>query len=210
MPTLGEVQRRDAERYRFLRSLYDATDGDTFATVDMIDFFKSLGLSEDAGLRVYRYLDQEGLASARTVGGIEITHAGVNEIEASLRRPNHATAHFSVPVIQHVEQHFHHAVGAVQTGASSVAHVTQNFGLAAAELLHLLAGIRGVLSPLSAMQRTEAEELIEGLEIEIRAEKPSKTRLRVATDALGRLFEAASASAAGTLLAQFAARALGL
>ena len=57
-------------------------------------------------------------------GWLEITHAGLKEVERARERPGLATEHFEPGVIYN----FHGPVGAVQTGPGATAQVVQNFG----------------------------------------------------------------------------------
>jgi len=69
---------------------------------------------------VLQYLTDEGLASKSNLV-VSLTHEGIVEFEDSLRNPTESTTHFPAPVIQY----FYGPVGAVQTGAQSIANVTQ-------------------------------------------------------------------------------------
>ena len=202
---------QDALRYRILREVYHRSGKGHTKVIDLLYVAKELELDPQEVIQAGCYLADERLLKAhqRQRGLVEISHDGILEVEASIRHPDVATEHFPVPVIQSVTYNFHGAVGSVQTGAHSVAHVVQNLGPSAEEVLALIERLREELAVLPS-HREEAQELLQGMEIEVRAEQPGKTRFRAAADALGRLLEGTTASAAGTILAEILAKMLHL
>lgn len=201
---VDRVLEENAKRYRFLRALYDATGGDTHRGPAIRSFFAELGLSQTEGYRIFRYLYEEGLATEREMNHFSITHRGVQEVEASILQPQRATDHFSPPVIQYVAQNytFHAPVGAVQAGAGSVAHVTQNVGHDFREILDAVRTAREQLQTVPAARRQEGAELLDGIEAEVRSPQPSRTRLRALGRSAVEFLRDVGAGTAANVLAQ--------
>jgi flavodoxin len=88
-------EHKRATRYKYLKALYEGTDGNELTYVDMFEIGRSVGLDQEATVATYEYLKNEGLAEAVALGGIiKITHSGVKEYEESLQNPDRPTQHF--------------------------------------------------------------------------------------------------------------------
>lgn len=152
MPPSRDKERlvkRNENRYRFLRGLYDATGGHELRTVNMWELGKSLGLSREETNEAMYYLRGECLLAPKTLGGgIAITHAGVREVEASIENPNVPTEHFSV----HVINNYFQAPVVNQQGSSNAANVGNT---SHATILHSKVGALAV-GP-AAMANVEAD-----------------------------------------------------
>lgn len=113
------LARRNENRYRFLRSVFDSTGGNTRSWVNMWDVGEELGLSREETSEAEEYLQGEGLIDSLTLGGgIVITHAGVVEVEASIENPDEPTDHFTVQVITN-----YHAPVVHQHGSGNAANI---------------------------------------------------------------------------------------
>ena len=156
------VQEKDADRLRVLQAVYEMVDGNEHAAVLMTDVYERLFVTEERGRSAIDYLRGERLLVGRTNHRVSITHLGVNEVEQSLKAPTERTEHFPAIVVNQV---FHAAVGAVQTGASPVANVQQQNNLAPAEqrdaaLAELDAAAESVTEPDAREQALSATRAV--------------------------------------------------
>ena len=97
-PTL-ELKRK--QRLEFMNNLYESTNGDERAYVDMAEIGMELGFNRDETYLAAQYLKGEGLLKFETLSGhISITHLGVAEVESALQHPDKPTHHF--PAAQNI------------------------------------------------------------------------------------------------------------
>lgn len=170
---LDSILRKQRKRYELLLKIYELTDGDET---------KILGLETGEELdpkeiqSIIDYLAGEGLVKSLADEGalLSITHRGVVEVEQALLNPKEPTEHFPAQVIQH----FHAAVGSVQTGNQNIANVTQNVS-GDARLTELLQELRRQITDQSPDRQEEGIELLEGLETEVGSRSPSESRLKL-------------------------------
>lgn len=180
---------REAMCYRTLRHLYEQALDE--GTPDVLRHHAGLcagaGIEDDKKWEaVCDYLDFEGLADLIVNTLIGITPAGMAEVERAVEEPDVPTDHFPVQVIQ-------------QFNAN--ASVVQNVG--AGEVLELLAQLRRYIEvTLSAEERVEALELVEGIEEEARSEKPRTMRVKAFLKGLGNFALSTASNALATAIAQ--------
>lgn len=143
-----ELERRDALRFAFLRRLYDVSGGSTRGGIQMEEIGGELGLDRRETARIVEYLRGEALVDWFGGGGlVGITHDGVREVEAALRRPDDPTKHFPPVVIaeNYIQaQTITNSQFQFQTVGS-----TQQMGAAdVAEISALIAQLRDVIAQL--------------------------------------------------------------
>jgi len=160
------------QRYRMLRKMYEETGGDTRSGVDFTELARAEGLTDDEAALAEQYLTGEGLIEGITLMHVGITHAGVREIEQSLQNPGNATEHFPP-----VTFNFHGPVGAVQSGAHSVSHVTQNV-TSNSDVRVLLQQLRDHAHGAPPEKRQDATELVDAIEAEVESGKPQRSKLK--------------------------------
>lgn len=89
---LLEIKRK---RFQFLKSLYEITGGNLFASVNMWELGQELGFTRSDTDLIVQYLVGEGLVKYFTLGGgIVITHWGVVQVEEALTQPDKPTQYF--------------------------------------------------------------------------------------------------------------------
>jgi formylglycine-generating enzyme required for sulfatase activity len=94
---------REMDRLRFLRVVYDRTNGNSSKIVKGLDLGGELGWNRDYAESAIRYLAEEGLVKLWTFGyGIGITHEGIKRVEDSTAED-----------LAHQESAFEFSVGAV-------------------------------------------------------------------------------------------------
>ena len=156
------LTKRKADRYRFLRALFDSSKGSTRRIVVMWELGKWLGMSREDTSDVADYLIKEGLVKPIALGGsISLTHEGLREVEESIERPDEATEHFPASVIMNVSQTFNGPVGSVQNaGQGNVANVHQVVGPPPKDFLPLVERLRVEAHKLGDEEATDIAERV--------------------------------------------------
>lgn len=175
------ILEKEKKRYRFLLSLYELVEENNGDWISRPDIIKRSGLDPRDAREAEDYLQGEGLLDVKTMGpdgSIELTHQGMVEVEQSIKNPDRSTSHFQYPAIHQVTQHFHSAVGAVQTGNQNIANVNQTVGANTSEIIDLLRQARESFHQLPPTERQEATELADLIEGEVVSESPSPTKLK--------------------------------
>lgn len=100
-----QLVRKERNRYRVLKLFYDTLGDKRHSFINKKDVLKYLLEQEEMSRleaeSAFRYLLDEKLLETMTLGeDTSITHAGVKEIEASIKYPKQATSHFSAQAIQ--------------------------------------------------------------------------------------------------------------
>ncbi len=95
-------EEQQLDRYTLLRSLYDASGGNTRNYVNFFELAEQAGFSKAEAKEIYNYLRSERLFGFEKVGGyIALAHRAVVEIEKSIASPKSPTEHFSPTILQH-------------------------------------------------------------------------------------------------------------
>ncbi len=95
-------EEQQLDRYTMLRSLYDASGGNTRNYVNFFELAEQSGFSKAEAKEIYNYLRAERLFGFEKIGGyIALAHRSIVEIEKSIASPKSATEHFSPTIIQH-------------------------------------------------------------------------------------------------------------
>lgn len=90
------------QRFEFMSSLYNRTDATEEGLVEIETLAKDIDLSEGETFLIAQYLAKEDLIQLRLRHIVSITHQGIVEVEATLRRPDTSTEHF--PALQTMAQ----------------------------------------------------------------------------------------------------------
>ena len=99
MPPVSALEELRAQRFAYLRAVYDAADGNERAMVPMREIGESLGFDYSQSDTIVTYLDGEGLLKWAAFGLVSLTHWGLKEVEEALSRPDEPTEHFPAYVI---------------------------------------------------------------------------------------------------------------
>jgi hypothetical protein len=202
--TMDALTKKKTDRFRFLHRLYERTSGDYHALEDMFEVGADVGLSRNETGLVMQYLDGEGLATHRAIGGaVAMTHSGVLEVERALSKPETPT-HYFPPVVNIL--HVQSMVGSqIQQGThgstqSQTQSISQNDTAAIQALLTQLQENLGQLG-LTPEALDEAESELQTVEAQLRSSKPKQAILRESLRTLRNLVEgvASNALAAGVL-----------
>jgi hypothetical protein len=169
-PTTQLLLRRQKSRLDLLRTLYRMAGGNRLRGFQEADLKAEMGVSDEEFEIAIMQLDADGLVECP--GVVRITTEGIRELEQMIIAPGRSTEHFAAQVVQH----FHAAVGAVNTGDSIQSIVVQRFDSAGA--LALIQEIRESLSSLPERTRAEAAEHVEDLEAEVASQTPRLSRIK--------------------------------
>lgn len=200
--------KKQTDRFRFLNSLYERSNGNCRAVLDMYVIGRDIGLSKDETGIVMQYLHGEGLAAPRTLGGgIAITHSGILEVERACATPESPTDYF--PPVMNI-LNIQTVVGSqIQQGThSSTQSQTQSItdnGLQ--EVKSLLAILKKDIADLglSLDALTEAQAEIRTVEAQLDSPKPKLGILSESLKTLRSLLEGvASNGLAAEMLPRFA------
>jgi Spy/CpxP family protein refolding chaperone len=171
----GVIERR----YKILRGLYEASDANPQVmlrpdAIDQICRHENVTLEE--AVKALEYLRDEGLCEQRGPRIWSISHAGVVEYEASQKPDAEDTRHFPAAIVQTINIHGGN-IGAFQTGSGSTANVHQQINMQP-EVADAVATLRNAASQLPEAQREEAEDALDDLVEQAKANKPKASRVR--------------------------------
>ncbi len=97
---MGRIEQKRAQRFLYLKRLYDLTDGDPAHSFALEAVGHALGWDDATRDPVETYLQNEGLIDVPTFGQVSLTHKGVQQIERAISEPDHATQYF--PPTSHI------------------------------------------------------------------------------------------------------------
>lgn len=93
-----------SKRFKFIKTLYEITDGNQHSLVNMWDIGNKLVFNRKETDLIAQYLKGEGLIKFVTLGGgISITHYGVIQVEQALSEPDKPTEYFPAMNIINVQ-----------------------------------------------------------------------------------------------------------
>lgn len=201
------VEQKQQQRYAVLRKVYEVTDGRPLASTNFREVAKDLDFAEDDARSAVDFLIEEGLLQWRgSGGGVSITHAGLVEVEASIKKPERETEHFTPSEFSLVlHQTFHGPVGAVQTGTTNTATVTQTIDT---DVRSLIQQLHTQAEGLPEPKRSEAHESIKELEAASGAEKKNRPYIQFLLAQLTTLLVATLSSGAGGVLTELGKKLL--
>jgi hypothetical protein len=90
----GSLDLKRKQRFDFMSCLYNRTDASEDGLVEIETIAKEIELSEGETFLIAQYLAKEHLIQLRLRHIVSITHGGIVEVEAALRRPDVSTEHF--------------------------------------------------------------------------------------------------------------------
>ena len=83
---MSTVEQKKAQRDRYLKRLYEFSDGNVLRDVPYAVIGQALGWDDEIGDKVTAYLKNEGLIDFPAVGKVRLTHKGVKRVEKALIR----------------------------------------------------------------------------------------------------------------------------
>lgn len=91
---MRNIQLKQAQRYLYLKHLYDLSEDNRLAYFPFAEIGEQLGWDLATSDEISEYLKNEGLVEFPSSGTVGITHRGVKEIEAALSTPDQSTTFF--------------------------------------------------------------------------------------------------------------------
>ena len=196
--TIDELRLR---RLQFIYRLYELTEGNEYAYVNMFDLGKELGLDKDLSSSITQYLRGESLLAYKAIGGIiGITHGGVVEVEEALSNPARPTEHFP-------------AFNVIYVGHMVNSQIQQAMGPGAAQTINMsgdrLEEIRRVLQEIQQSMRSldlkqgemqDLEASIETLSAQLKSTRPKQSIVAECLQSIRKILEGAAGNVVGQVL----------
>jgi hypothetical protein len=210
---MDEIKNRQAQRFRFLKHLYDkthkfyATEAKHPATIYMvspIEIGEELGFTPIEAEQIVRYLSQEGLVRHVTQKHIKIEHAGEKEVEAALTKPERPTEHFPANITQYIVTADQIINSPIQQG---VQNSTQTISYSidvlqkAEEFVELLKRVLPDL-PLSGEDKAETQAEIATIESQLSSPRPKPTIIKASVTTIVEILKSIPANVAANIIVQ--------
>ncbi len=212
---MNTIEKKRAQRLRFMNELYDIVDGADFQPVTTNEVAQKLGLDtlprpgdREEVLKIARYLEGEGLIKLSGAGGnvVTLTHRGVCEVEEARGEPDEPTEHFAPISVVYAGTITNSPIQQGSPGATQSLTVVNQSGLQ--ELETFLQSLKQSVDQLELDedQRAELEADIQTVEAQIASPKPKQEVVRPGLESIRRILEgSASAAVASPLTATVAA-----
>jgi hypothetical protein len=81
---MSTVEQKKAQRDRYLKRLYDFSDGNVLRDVPHAVIGQALGWDDDTSDRVTAYLKNDGLIDFPAMGKVRLTHKGIKHVEKAM------------------------------------------------------------------------------------------------------------------------------
>jgi hypothetical protein len=165
------------------------------------------GLSEEDFKAAFIYLMNEGVVDG-TRGSACLTHAGVVEVEAALRRPDKPTEHFPVNII-HIEQMSHSQIQQGTAGSTQSGTFTSLDLITVAEFV---AGLKVTLAQLGLAGNDEAvaRSDVATIEAQLSSPRPKVEIVKESLRSIRNIAEGAVGSMAASGIISEVAKLLGM
>jgi hypothetical protein len=195
---MDALTKKKTDRFRFLNRLYERTGGDYLALESMWEVGDDVGLTRDETSSVMQYLNGEGLATYRAIGGeVAMTHNGLLEVERALSAPKVPTHYF--PAVFNV-LNVQSMVGSQIQQGSHGSIQTQTQTITQSDLTAIKAIITALQSELDSMAleeeaRAEAAAELQTLNAQIQSSKPKPNIIRESLRTLRGIVEGVASNA---------------
>lgn len=187
---MADVNEKYRKRFEFLNTLYELTDGNTQAIVDMREIGQAKGFSWEDTQNIVTWLQNEGLLGECFLGGgITISHWGIKEVESALRHPDQETAYFPPINIINVQNMINSQLQ--QATVSSTQTYTQQNVLDTDKLRAELEKLKNALNDLDLdkEKREESDIQIQTIETQLKSKKPITVVIEESAKSLRNLLE---------------------
>jgi hypothetical protein len=132
------LREKEQKRYRIFSRIYEKSSGSITRPVSEDELIELEGIPKRELEDILYYLEGEGLIRNFAPGVVAIEHAGLKEMEDSMRNPERSTKHFESTIIQH----FYGTVHSVQTGnqntQNAIININPDLDEAISSLLDLI------------------------------------------------------------------------
>src|SRR5262245_7049868 len=120
------LEQMKADRFKFLKALYDASGGDRFKYFHLGRLGDVLGFDQQRTLVIGDYLKDEGLIAYHAFGPIiGITHHGIREVEEALSAPEQPTHYFPAVNVISIGSVVNSTIAQASTDVSQVINLSE-------------------------------------------------------------------------------------
>lgn len=204
---MTDIQDKRAVRLRFMKTLYERTDGDRLKMVEIGDIATDLALPPQTAKSIADYLEGEGLVTFPVAGNVvSISHAGVHEVEEALADPHRETEHFAP--ISFVSIYGPVVGSQIQSGTRSSSQLQGGLSVhdQREDIVTFADEFKRVLDCLDAENRAIAEANLLGLEAQMGLPAPNEGIVRESLRTLRSIVEGVAGNAAFVGLVELAHR----
>lgn len=189
------IVERTHQRFQFLKTVYELTDGNPYSFVDMWKIGEKQGLSPSETQSIVTWLSNEGLLGDGFIGGgISISHGGVQEIETALSHPKQSTRYFP-PVINIVNvENMNNSQ--IQQGTTTSTQSFKQVSDSMDDIRNELEKLKSIVANLNLDDETnvEVEAQIATVEAQLKSKHPIRVVIEESTKSLRNLLEGTTAS----------------
>jgi len=178
---MSDLNQKKKNRFLFLKSLYDTSNGSTDAVFDMHEVGSELLFDSEETSKIVDYLINESLIHPFGLGGtIQLTHWGLKEVEEAMENPSEPTSHF-LPI---------NIVNIGSMTNSTLQQATHNSSITVTIDQGKLNDLSNILASLKSIQNTLDtsidlhKELISEIETIASQEKSPKPKSVIITESL--------------------------
>lgn len=207
---MTNIEQVKSDRYKFLKELYDATEGDELNWYEMTDIGRSLGFTDSQTTKITNYLVGEHLVQFRALGGIiGITHHGIKEIEDAESNPDRPSRYFPPVNIINIGHMENSQIQQSGQGSSQSIEISQGTYDDIGELItEISEKIEDLQLPAQAISDLNAD--IESIRGQLKSSRPKPSVISECLISVKGILESATASAFALPLIEKIASLLGL
>lgn len=168
---------KQKNRINVLVYLYEKGATNISNSIDFYEVTENLGINREEAVEILLHVGSQGQGLIKCYGSGEahLTSSGILYVERVITTINQPKEQPPPPIVHN----YHSPVGAVQTGNYNTATVTQNIGTNTMEIVKLISDLRQSFQNLPDKQKEEAIELVDGIEQEVKSDKPRKRNIKV-------------------------------
>jgi hypothetical protein len=197
------------KRFEFLYGLFDETNQDTSNTTYTVgDIGDKLGFEPDEAKKIAWYLKDEGLTEVKETFGaagiratIQITHAGIKEVEEAIENPDKPTDHFLPVNIIQVGQMIDSQIAQASPDATQLNILTaDDRRKIEADLALLKEGVNQLKLPPEQESDLRAE--VETIEAQMKSSRPKREVIKAAYASIKSILQSAAGGVAAHIAIQ--------
>jgi hypothetical protein len=198
-----KIRGKRAQRFEYLRKLYEMADGNTEHPIEQGLPGHKLGLNRQQSREIEHYLMEEGLVEGWTFGRIAISHLGLTELEEALTRPNEPTVHFPAVNIIQVEQMIDSQIQQASPSATQVISARDELQQLREVVESLGESVDQLAVELSLPQEDKSDLMahVKTLEAQLQAASPRTAIVKQCLAAIVTVIKGATVATTGSLVA---------
>ncbi|MEC5395755.1 hypothetical protein [Bergeyella sp. RCAD1439] len=199
---MNTIQKKKHDRFIFLKTIYEESNGEEGYIFNMWEIGKYLNFTREETSSIFDYLEGEGLLKSMTLGGgFSITHLGIVEVEEALSEPDQPTEHF-LPFSQYNTIHIENMNG------GAIQQATNNSTINNIVAFDTITNIENYIEKLTDFVNKDITDKdiqselladIETIKQQTKSPKPKKTILKVSLQSVKEILIGASGGIIGTL-----------